>query len=99
DPLLDDFVQGVNRLRRDFAGAIAICCGLAAALFVIAALFEWLVGRKNPERLRKIAAYSNWVLFPAAAAISVAIICWDQVRMPQLLGAVPLFALWMAILA
>lgn len=99
DPLLDDFVNGVNRLRRDFAGAILICCVLAGILFILAALFEWQLSRDNPNRVRRVAAYSNWVVFPAVAGASVAVICWDQIHMAQLLGAVPIFALWMAILA
>jgi len=97
--LLDDFVEGVNRLRLDFAVAIGTSIVVALLLLIIATVFERRLARRGPDAARKVALYSNWVVFPLIAAGSVAVICTDQIAMPQLFGAIPIFALWMSILA
>lgn len=97
--LLENFVDGVNRLRLDFAIAIGTSIVVALLLLMIATAFERRMARRGPDVARKVALYSNWVVFPLIAAGSVVFICTDQVAMPQLFGAIPIFALWMTILA
>ena len=97
--LLEDFVEGVNRLRLDFAIAIGTSIVVALLLLFIATVFERWLARRGQDVARKVALFSNWVVFPLVAAGSVAVISTDQIAMPQLFGALPIFALWMAILA
>jgi hypothetical protein len=97
DPLLNDLVQGVDRLRRDFEMGIGVCIALGVVVFIITLIFE----RRMQEagRTRQVATYSNWVVFPIVAAASVALLALDPVSLPQAVGVVPIFALWMAALA
>jgi hypothetical protein len=97
--LLEDFVEGVNRLRLDFAIAIGTSVLVGLLLLVVATVFERWLARRGPDVARKVALYSNWVIFPLIAAASVAVICTDQIAMAQMFGALPIFALWMSILA
>lgn len=97
EPLLRDFVGGVTRLRDDFFRGIVICGVLAVVLFFVTWLFERRLSA--PDRTRRVATSSNWVIFPIIAAASVALIAFDPIRMSQFFGVVPIFALWMAILA
>ncbi|MBX9590710.1 MAG: hypothetical protein K2X43_15485 [Hyphomonadaceae bacterium] len=99
DALLHDFVEGVARLRLDFAVAMGTSVVLAIVLFGAATLFEGWLARRGPNHVRRVADYSNWLFFPLIAVASVAIIASDEIRMSQFFGAVPIFALWMAILA
>ena len=97
DPLLNDFVQGVDRLQRDFEMGIGICIALGVVIFIVTLIFERRM--QDADRTRKVATYSNWVIFPIIVCASVAVLALDPVRMPQALGVVPVFALWMAVLA
>jgi hypothetical protein len=97
--LLEDFVDGVNRLRLDFAIAIGTSMVVALLLLIIATAFERRMARRGPDVARKVALFSNWVVFPLIAAGSVVVISTDQIAMPQLFGALPIFALWISILA
>jgi hypothetical protein len=97
EALLADFVDGVGRLQRDFDIAAAVCAGLALAVFLFAWVFEWRM--VQPDRTRQVARSSNWIVFPLVAAASVAWIALDPIRMSQFFGAVPIFALWMVVLA
>ena len=46
--LLEDFVEGVNRLRLDFAIAIGTSIVVALLLLVIATAFERWLARRGP---------------------------------------------------
>ena len=73
--LLEDFVDGVNRLRLDFAIAIGTSMVVALLLLIIATAFERRMARRGPDVARKVALFSNWVVFPLIAAGSVVVIC------------------------
>ena len=97
EPLLKDFVTGIARLQDDFYRGIAVCLGLAVVLFLVACLFERRMSAAN--RTRRVAISSSLVIFPIVAAASVALIAFEPIGMSQFLGVVPVFALWMAVLA
>ena len=97
EPLLSDFVQGVARLQSDFDLAAAVCAGLAVVIFLFAWVFEWRM--VEPDQTRRVARSSNWILFPIVAAVSVTWIALEPVRVSQFFGVVPIFALWMVVLA
>jgi hypothetical protein len=97
EPLLKDFVVGIYRLQDDFLLGIAICLGLAVLLFLVAWLFERRVS--VADRTRRVAFSSSLVIFPIIAAASVALIAFEPIGMSQFFGVVPVFALWMAVLA
>lgn len=97
DPLLNELVRDVDRLRRDFEMGIGLCVALGVVLFVVMLIFEYRM--QEAGRTRKVASYSNWILFPGIAVASVALLALDPIGMPQAFGVVPVFALWMAVLA
>ena len=97
EPLLRDFVRGIARLRSDFLRGVVVCGVLAVLLFFLAWLFERKLSA--PDRTRRVAKSSNWLVFPIIAAASVALIAFDPIRMSQFFGVVPVFALWMVVLA
>jgi hypothetical protein len=103
DPLLTDFLRGTNKLRQDFYLGMVLCLVLAAIVFIGAALYERKVdvsaAEADDDSARRIARYSNWVLFPLIAAGSTALLAWDNIQMPQLFGVVAVFCLWMVIVA
>ena len=53
--LLEDFVDGVNRLRLDFAIAIGTSIVVALLLLIIATAFERRMARRGPDVARKVA--------------------------------------------
>jgi hypothetical protein len=97
EPLLSEFVQGVTRLQSGFDQAAAVCAALAVLLFLFTWVFEWTM--VEPNQSRRVARSSNWFIFPLVAAASVAWIALDPVGRSQFFGVVPVFALWMVVLA
>ena len=76
-----------------------ICVALAAVVFVVIALFERNLTPHGSSRARKLAIFSNWMLFPLVILASIILLVRDPVHLPQTLGSIPLFALWMVNLA
>jgi hypothetical protein len=97
EAMLGDFVHSYNTLRIDFYRGIAICGGLAVILFLVTWVFERKMS--SLDRTRRVAHSNNWIVFPLVAAVSVAVIAFEPIRMTQFFGVVPIFALWMVILA
>jgi hypothetical protein len=96
--LLAEFAERVERLRLDFLIAIATSVVVAALLFIMATLFERRLALRGPDSARRVAFYTNWVLFPIIAAASAAVIGYDPIRLSQFFGSIPVFALWISIL-
>jgi len=70
--LLAEFAERVERLRLDFLIAIATSVVVAALLFIMATLFERRLALRGPDSARRVAFYTNWVVFPIIAAASAA---------------------------
>lgn len=96
-PYLKEYVQDMARLSADIEKGIGICIALGIVVFVITLILEYRM--RETGRTQRVAAISNWVVFPILAIVSVALLILDPVRIPQTLGVVPIFALWMAIVA
>ncbi|HJZ43108.1 MAG TPA: hypothetical protein VJ233_05265 [Hyphomicrobiaceae bacterium] len=99
EPLLATIVEAGQTLRRDLWLGIAVCVLLAVLVFVVTILLERGMDPAGSSRARKVTALSNWLLFPGIVLAFVAFLTADQVRVPQSLGAVPIFAVWMILLA
>ena len=54
---------------------------------------------RETGRTQRVATISNWVVFPIIAVASVVLLALDPIRVSQTVGVVPIFALWMAIVA
>ena len=89
----------IAQLKKDFVIGSLLCIALAAVLFVVITLFERRVTPHGSNRARKLAIFSNWMLFPLVILASIILLIRDPVHLPQLLGSIPLFALWMVNLA
>jgi hypothetical protein len=89
----------IAQLRKDFAIGSLLCVALAVAVFVIVTLFERSLTPHGSSRARKLAIFSNWMLFPLVVLASIVLLVRDPVHLPQTLGSIPLFALWMVNLA
>jgi len=89
----------IAQLRKDFIIGSVICVALAAIVFVVIALFERNLTPHGSSRARKLAIFSNWMLFPLVILASIILLIRDPVHLPQTLGSIPLFALWMVNLA
>jgi hypothetical protein len=98
NPLLAEFAERVDRLRLDFVIAIATSVVVAVLLLIVAALFERRLALRGPDSARRVAFFTNWVVFPIVVAASVAVISYDPIRLSQFFGGIPIFALWIAIL-
>jgi hypothetical protein len=48
---------------------------------------------------RRLAIVSNWLLFPLVILASIILLVRDPVHLPQALGAIPVFCLWMVNIA
>jgi hypothetical protein len=99
DPLLVPFVQVAQALKRDFYFGMVICLLLAALVFAAIMLLERGMEPAGSTRARRVTTLSNWLLFPSISLAFVAFLAADQVRVPQYLGTVPIFAVWMVLLA
>jgi hypothetical protein len=86
-------------LRKDFIIGAGVCVALAAALFVLITLFERNLTPAGSSRARRLAIFSNWMLFPLVILASIVLLVRDPVLLPQLFGSIPLFALWLGNLA
>jgi hypothetical protein len=86
-------------LRKDFVIGVGICLALALVLFFLIGLFERALTPAGSGRARKLAIFSNWMLFPLVVLASIVLLVRDPVHLPQLLGSIPLFALWLVNIA
>ena len=63
------------------------------------ALFERTLTPTGSRGARRLAIFSNWMLFPLVVLASIVLLVRDPVHLPQYVGSIPLFALWMVNLA
>lgn len=98
-PSLAEALKTIAQLQKDFIQGVAICVGLAVLVFIATAAFERQLTPVGSGRARKLAIFSNWLLFPLVILASIVLLVRDPVHLPQLVGSVPIFALWMVNLA
>src|SRR5581483_6612732 len=89
----------IAQLRKDFIIGTAICAALAVIVFLVITVFERKLTPHGSPRARKLAIFSNWMLFPLVILASIVLLIRDPVHLPQALGSIPLFALWLVNLA
>jgi hypothetical protein len=99
EPLLAPVVEAAQSLAYDLYFGIVVCLLLAALVLIAAVLLERGLDPAGSARARRATALSNWLLFPSIVAAFIAVLMADQVRVPQYLGTVPIFAVWMILLA
>ena len=87
------------RATGEFAIGALVCLVLAVLVFVAATMFERNLAPAGSRRVRKVAILNNWLLFPLFILASIALLIYYPVWLPQQLGSIPIFALWMANLA
>lgn len=98
-PSLAQSLAAIAQLQKDFVMGAAICIGLAVAMFLATAVFERQLTPVGSSRARKVALFNNWLLFPLVILASIVLLVRDPVHLPQLLGSIPIFALWLVNLA
>jgi hypothetical protein len=102
-PEMPDSLAGplkiIAQLRKDFIIGSLICIALAVAVFLVVAVFERSLVPHGSGRARKLAIFSNWMLFPLVVLASIVLLVRDPVHLPQTFGSIPLFTLWMVNLA
>ena len=86
-------------LAGEFTKGVIVCVVLAMLVFIIATLFERNLAPMGSRRVRRVAILNNWLLFPLFILASIALLIYYPVWLPQQLGSIPIFALWMANLA
>jgi len=98
-PALAEALKAITRLQKDFIVGAATCVGLAMLILVAATVFERKLTPVGSGRARKFAIFNNWLLFPLVIFASIILLVRDPVHLPQLVGTIPIFALWMVNLA
>ena len=100
---IPDALKGIvklqNSLAAEFTLGAVVCLGLAVVVFVAAAMFERNLAPVGSRRARRVAVVNNWALFPLLILASIGLLIYSPVKLPQELGSIPIFALWMANLA
>jgi hypothetical protein len=99
DPLLARVAEAAQALNYDLYFGITVCFLLAALVLIASIVLERGMEPAGSIRARRVTSLSTWLLFPGIVAAFVAVLMADQVRVPQYLGAVPIFAVWMILLA
>jgi hypothetical protein len=89
----------IARLRSDFILGSLVCVGLAVLIFLLITFFERQLTPAGSGRARKLALFNNWLLFPLIILASIVLLVRDPVHLPQSVGSIPIFALWMVNLA
>jgi hypothetical protein len=92
-------LKTIADLKKDFIIGSLICVALAVAVFLAIAVFERSLTPHGSTRARRLAIFSNWLLFPLVILASIVLLVRDPVHLPQTLGSIPLFALWLVNLA
>lgn len=98
-PSLAGPIKEIAALRKDFLIGSATAAGIAAILLLLVTLFERKLTPVGSGRARKLAIFNNWMLFPLVILASIVLLVRDPVHLPQALGALPIFSLWMVNLA
>jgi hypothetical protein len=98
-PALLEALKVIAQLRQHFIIGALICVALAALVFIATTLFERSLTPAGSGSARKLAIFSNWLLFPLVILASIVLLIRDPVHLPQTFGAIPIFALWMVNLA
>ena len=83
----------------EFAKGALVCVVLAVLVFIAATLFERNLAPVGSRRVRRLAIFNNWLLFPLFILASIALLIYYPVWLPQQLGSIPIFTLWVANLA
>ncbi|MDX2202933.1 MAG: hypothetical protein NW223_09290 [Hyphomicrobiaceae bacterium] len=92
-------IQDIAALRQDFLIGTATLVAIAAFFFVLVSLFERKLTPHGSAKARKLAVFNSWILFPIVILASIVLLVRDPVHLPQRLGAIPIFCLWMVNLA
>jgi hypothetical protein len=98
-PALLEPLRIIAALQRHFIIGAAICAALALAVLVAATVFERKLAPVGSGRARRLALFNNWLLFPIVILASIVLLVRDPVHLPQALGAIPIFSLWMVNIA
>ncbi len=98
-PALKESLKVIAQLRQHFIIGAMICVALAAIVFVAITVFERSFTPVGSGSARRLAIFSNWLLFPLVILASIVLLVRDPVHLPQILGSIPIFALWMVNLA
>ncbi len=96
---LAEALKAITQLQRHFVLGAVICIALAVAVFLVTAIFERKLTPHGSRSARKFAIFNNWLLFPLVILASIILLVRDPVHLPQLLGSIPIFSLWMVNLA
>jgi hypothetical protein len=100
---IPDALKGIVKLQNSLAAEFTLgavtCLGLAVVVFVVASMFERNLAPVGSRRARRVAVVNNWALFPLLILASIGLLIYSPVKLPQELGSIPIFALWMANLA
>ncbi|MFK5151307.1 hypothetical protein ACI4CU_28570, partial [Klebsiella pneumoniae] len=78
-----------------FLMGAAIMTGIAVVFFLIVTIFERKLTPHGRSKARKLAVFNSWILFPIVILASIVLLVRDPVHLPQRLGSIPVFALWM----
>jgi len=98
-PALAESLKVIAQLRFHFLTGAAICVAVAVVLLVLITVFERSLTPVGSGSARKLAVFSNWMLFPVVILASIVLLVRDPVHLPQAVGSIPIFALWMVNLA
>jgi hypothetical protein len=83
----------------EFTRGVLVCVALAVLVFILVWLFERNLAPMGSRRARRVATLNNWLLFPLFILASIGLLIYYPVWLPQQLGSIPIFALWMANIA
>jgi hypothetical protein len=96
-------LKAILKQQTDLYGAFimgeVICVALAVLVFLVAWSFERRLAPVGSPRVRRLAVLNNWLLFPILILASIGLLIYYPVWLPQQVGSIPIFALWMANLA
>jgi cytochrome bd-type quinol oxidase subunit 2 len=98
-PSLVEPLKIIAALQTHFLIGALICLALAVLVFIGACIFERKLAPVGSGRSRRVALINNWLLFPLVILVSIVLFVRDPVHLPQSLGSIPIFALWMVNLA
>src|SRR5262249_15760794 len=88
-------------LQSTLVYAAWLSVGLAVLTIIATTILErsFLLsgGGEARSKARKIFFLANWFLFPALGALSILVVSFYPVDLPQYLGVIPIFTLWTVI--
>ncbi|RTL59722.1 MAG: hypothetical protein EKK41_29200 [Hyphomicrobiales bacterium] len=92
-------IREIAALQQQFLMGAAIMAGIAVVFFLIVTIFERKLTPHGSSKARKLAVFNSWIVFPIVILASIVLLVRDPVHLPQRLGSIPVFALWMVNLA